>query len=75
MNFKEMSAKEIKWLIRTSGLYLYQVAEEIGISDPSITRWLRRLDEEKTERIIKAIENLAQQNAAFDKGMEQINDR
>lgn len=60
-----MNAKEIRLLIRKSGLYLYQVADEIGISDPTITRWLRRLDEEKTEKLLKAIEKLVQENAAF----------
>ena len=62
---KEMDAKEVRKLIRKSGLYLYQVAEEIGISDPTITRWLRRLDAEKTEKILNAIEKLVQENAAY----------
>ena len=65
MNSQKISAKEIRRLIRTSGLYMYQVAGEIGISDPTITRWLRRLDEEKVERIMKAIDKLAKQNAAL----------
>jgi transcriptional regulator with XRE-family HTH domain len=60
-----MNANEIKLLIRKSGLYLYEVADEIGITDPTITRWLRRLDEEKTDKILKAVERLTRQNAPF----------
>ena len=55
---KQLGAKEIRRLIRTSGLYIYQVADELGISDPTITRWLRRLDEGKKVQILKAIERL-----------------
>ncbi|MGI5850366.1 MAG: hypothetical protein ACOX8Q_09965 [Christensenellales bacterium] len=60
-----MNAKEIRRQVRKSGLYLYQVADEIGISDPTITRWLRRLDDEKVEKIKAAIDKLVQQDAAI----------
>lgn len=62
MNTTEISAKEIRRLIRMSGLYMYQVADEIGIADPTITRWLRRLDGDKAGRILKAIDALTKQN-------------
>lgn len=56
----------IKKLMKKSGVYQYEVAEQIGINEITLIRWLRRpLDEEKTERILKAIDTLVQQNAPF----------
>lgn len=58
-----MDAKEIRRQIRMSGLYQYQVAVEAGISEPTIIRWMRRLDDEKTERIKAAIDRLVKRQA------------
>lgn len=66
MNYKKMSAKEIKRIIRRSELYEYQVAEEAGISEPTLTRWFRKLDDEKTERLLRAIEQLKKRGVVDD---------
>ena len=50
---------DIKEMIKEAGLYQYQVAKEVGISEPQFIRWLRYdLSKEKAERILKAIDKL-----------------
>lgn len=46
---------------RTEGIPLYAVANEIGISEPTIHRWLRTpLSPEREARIMEAIRSLAE---------------
>ena len=46
-------------MIKEAGLYQYQVAKEVGISEPQFIRWLRYdLSKDKINRIIKAIDKL-----------------
>lgn len=50
----------IKRKIKEAGLYQWQVAAEIEISEPQFIRWLRmELPAEKEKLIYKAIENLS----------------
>lgn len=50
----------IKTKIKKAGLYQWQVAEEVGISEPQFIRWLRmELPVEKEQMIYKAIEKLS----------------
>lgn len=50
---------DIKEMIKEAGLYQYQVAKEVGISEPQFIRWLRYdLSKDKINRILKAIEKL-----------------
>lgn len=50
---------EIRKKIREAGIYQYQVAKEVGISEAQFIRWLRYdISNEKAERIIKAIDKL-----------------
>lgn len=50
---------DIKEMIKEAGLYQYQVAREVGISEPQFIRWLRYdLSNDKEDKIIKAINKL-----------------
>lgn len=55
MNFKNRNM-ELKALIKDCGLKYWQLGEILGVSDVTISRWLRsELDENKKERIKEAI--------------------
>lgn len=48
--------KDIKRLIKEKGLYLYNISNELGITDATLSRWLRTpVSEEHRKKIIKAI--------------------
>lgn len=50
---------ELKKIIRMSGLYQWQIAEEIGISEATFTRWMRsKLSDENKRKILDAIKAL-----------------
>lgn len=54
-----MTNADIVNLIKSSGFYLWQVAEKIGVSDVTFRRWLRsEHDTSRQVRILKAIEEL-----------------
>ena len=45
---------------RGSGVPLWRIAQEIGISEPTLTRWLRvPLQEERRKLIMEAIDKLS----------------
>lgn len=47
---------------RIAGVPLYRVAKEIGVSEPTLQRWLRfQLPADKEARIIGAIDKLSQE--------------
>lgn len=47
---------------RASGVPLWKVAAAIGVSEPTLTRWLRvPLSEDKENRIMTAISTLARE--------------
>lgn len=51
---------DIKRFAKKSGVFLYEVAERLGISDPTMTRLLRKeLDGEKKLEILSIIADLA----------------
>lgn len=55
----------IKEKIQNNGLTQWEVAEEIGVSEFTFSRWLRRpenINREKTEQIEKAIKRLKEEN-------------
>jgi predicted DNA-binding protein (UPF0251 family) len=59
-----MSGKEIRRLIRKSGLYQYEVAYAMGVNEQTFIRWLRKpLEKEKEKAIVKVIGKLKEQNA------------
>lgn len=50
---------DIRQNIKKAGLFQYQVAREVGVSEAQFIRWLRYdLSKEKAERILKAIDKL-----------------
>lgn len=54
--------KDIREKIKDVGLYQYQVAEEVGISEAQFIRWLRNeLSEERKAKIYTAIKKLLNQ--------------
>lgn len=50
---------DIRTAAKEGGVYLYAVAAELGISEPTLTRWLRfELPQEKKQKILSAIAKL-----------------
>lgn len=57
--FGNMENTEIRRMARVAGIPLWRVAAAIGISEPTLTRWLRfPLPAEKENRVIEAISRL-----------------
>lgn len=53
--------KEIRELASQKGVYLWQLAGELGITDATLSRWLRKeLSKEMKIKCIKAIDLIAQ---------------
>ena len=60
---KEKANPEIRKLMKEKSIYQWQVAVELGITDATFVRWLRLpLEDEKINRVLKAIEVAATQN-------------
>ncbi|MBQ6526427.1 MAG: hypothetical protein IJI32_07390 [Clostridia bacterium] len=54
-----MPGAEVKRMILDAGLYLYQVADELGVTDSWFSKMLRHdFTAEDTERVKAAIEKL-----------------
>ncbi len=57
-----MQNNGVRKAARVAGIPLWKIAEHIGISEPTLTRWLRKpLTPEKEEVIIEAIQKLEQE--------------
>lgn len=55
-----MSGSEIRAEAKKHGVYLWQVAKAAGISEPTLTRWLRgELTPEQKEMLLMAIRKAA----------------
>lgn len=55
---------DVRTYAKEKGVYLYEVAEALNISEPTIMRWLRaELTDERKAAIIEAIDRVAAQNA------------
>jgi len=57
----------IKERIRAAGVYQWEIAEALGITECTMVRWLRRpesLDPAKVSRIEKAIREITAQKAS-----------
>lgn len=55
---------EIRTLAKQSGVFIYDIADKLGISEPTMTRLLRReLPAEKKEQIKAVIAELAAEKA------------
>lgn len=59
------SNQDIRKRARSRGVFLYEVADALGISEPTMTRWLRgKLSAERKSDILNAIDHVAAQHAA-----------
>lgn len=56
-----MNGKEIRELIRSKRLFQWEVAQELHITEFTLSRWLRgKLSVERETAILQAIEKLVQ---------------
>lgn len=53
-----MTSEEIKAILRMKKIAYWKLADEIGVCDNSIIRWLRREQPQHEKEIIEAIETL-----------------
>ena len=54
-----MNRKEVMERLKYCSAKLWQLADAVGVSEPTITRWLRRpLEGERLLRVITALEQL-----------------
>lgn len=59
-----MTGTEVKQLAKQNGVYLWQIAEKLGINDGNFSRKLRKpLSDEDTERVLSAIDQLKAEQA------------
>ena len=59
-----MTGAEVKQLAKKSGVYLWQIAEKLGINDGNFSRKLRKpLSDEDTARVLSAINQLKAEQA------------
>lgn len=57
-----MNNSEIRNLVRINRLYMWEVAAAAGISEPTLTRWLRtEMNGERRTRVLDAIYSLLEQ--------------
>ena len=55
-----MTGKDIQNLIKKKRLYQWEVAQELGINEFTLSRWLRgTLTQEREETILNAIKKLS----------------
>ncbi len=68
MSVNNKANSGIRNFARSKGIYLWQIALYLGISEPTIIRWLRApLTKEREDNILTAIENIAKEVANGDK--------
>lgn len=54
-----MENAKVRRAARAAGIPLWKIARSIGVSEPTLTRWLRTpLSEEKEKKILDAIKEL-----------------
>ena len=57
-----MKSEEIRKAARVAGVPIYKIAADVGISEATLTRWLRfDLSEERGARLMAAIRELEEQ--------------
>lgn len=60
-----MKNAEIRTAAKARGVFLYEVANKLNISEPTMTRLLRKeLDEAKKSEVLNAINTVAAERAA-----------
>ena len=59
-----MTGTEVKQLAKQNGVYLWQIAEKLGINDGNYCRKLRKpLSDEDTAKVLAAIDQLKAEQA------------
>lgn len=59
-----MTGAEVKQLSKENGIFLWQIAEKLGINDGNFSRKLRKpLSDADTEKVLDAVEQLKQEQA------------
>ena len=62
---------DIRTKARETGVYLYEIAEKMNVSEPTFNRWLRKeLSEELKHKVLAAIEQIKEQHEAEQGGGE-----
>ena len=62
---------DIRTKARENGVYLYEIAEKIKVSEPTINRWLRKqLSEDLKQKALAAIEQIREEHEAEQGGGE-----
>ena len=60
-----MENMDIRLKARGAGIPLWKIAEHIGISEPTLTRWMRQtLSKEKKTQIITAIREIKEKDTS-----------
>lgn len=56
---------DIRTKARESGVYLYEIAEKMRVSEPTFNRWLRKeLSEDLKQKSLAAIEQIREEHEA-----------
>lgn len=62
--------KDVREAARKNGVYLYEIADALGKSEPTFNRWLRKeMTEEMKSKAFAAIEKIVEQR----KGEDEVN--
>ena len=62
MATKSKANSAIRDAARLKGVYLWQIALQLGVSEPTLIRWLRaQLTEEREKAILIAIDHIAKE--------------
>ena len=62
---------DIRTKARETGVYLYEIAEKMNVSEPTFNRWLRKeLSEELKHKVLAAIEQIKEEHEAEQGGGE-----
>ena len=57
--------RDIRARAKENGVYLYEIAEKLSVSEPTFNRWLRKeLTEELNRKALLAIEEIAREHNA-----------
>lgn len=61
MTIQKIANRDIRLKTRGLGIPMWAICKELGISEPTLTRWMRsELPPEKREKIEAAIEKIAE---------------
>ena len=56
---------DIRTKARESGVYLYEIAEKMNVSEPTFNRWLRKeLSEDLKQKALAAIKQIKEEHEA-----------